>query len=617
VRTLWKKLVTALEGTTANTPAFVAVVAFVALFTPLAVVQHVRLPILAVVYAIVAFAVVGLALARARFDRGTILIVLAGLWLYFGYLGYSDYGERNYDGGEQLRYVQYIVEHKTRPPAGHCLICHHPPLYYGLGALAYAFFQATKLAPPVTGLQLYSLACHMVFVCYGAATARRLLRTRRQLHIATALIVFWPYSIENSVRVHNDTLASTFMGVATFYVVRWAQEERPGDLYVAALVTGLGLLTKSSVYVVAGAMFVLLFLRFFRARDKLRYTRRAAATGLILATALVLNARGKDSPTSKNAPLCHKILGNACDIHQVQWVENTPRTYAYLELKSFLREPYALAERDDAGRKWFWNHLLKSSLFGTHNSTPDRETAYEVNRAVAYAMNGLLLGMDGYLLLGAAVFARRRAVKRFGAALLVLGSCIAFMIGFRVLIPAPHHTDFRHIFSVVVLVSALYAATLGRARAWRPWLEQVGRWLAIPFVALSIFYFLPKHDLVIRLTTHVVHRDLALYSKLVPEGTPWDKPSNLLIEENHIVEFATPDAPTVREVDVSLDNNDRYEIELRGDEKRKIVVGPKLDKKGMVRYVERVDPPVANVRAIRVRALSGDMAYSLGHLILR
>jgi hypothetical protein len=617
VRTLKEKLSLALQGTTANTRAFAVVVAFVALFTPVAVAQHLRQPILAVVYAIVAFAVTGLSLARARFDRGTILIVLAGLWLYFGYLGYSDYGERNYDGGEQLRYVQYVVEHHHRPPASGGLVYHHPPLYYGLGALAYVFFQKTRLAPPITGLQLYSLVCHMVFIGFGVATARRLLRTRRELHVATALIVFWPYSIENSVRVHNDTLASTFMGVATFYIVRWAQKERKGDLYVAALVTGLGLLTKSSAYVVAGAMFALLFLRFFRSRDKLGYVRRAAAAGLILATALVLNAQGKDSPTAKNAPLCHKVLGNACDIHKVQWVENTPRTYAWLDLKSFLHEPYALAERDDAGRIWFWNHLLKSSLFGTHNSTPDRETAYEMNRSVAYAMNVLMLGMDGYLVLGAAAFARRRALRRFGATLLVLGSCVAFMMGFRALIPAPHHTDFRHIFSVVVLVSALYAATLGRARAWRPWLERVGRLFAIPFIALSIFYFLPKHDLVIRLTTHVVQRDLTRYSRLVPEGTPWDKPSNLLIEENHIVEFATPDAPTVSEIDVTLDNNDRYEIELRGDERRKIAVGPKLDKKGMVRYVEKIDPPVANVRAIRVRPLSGDMAYSLGHLIVK
>jgi len=297
-------------------------------------------------------------------------------------------------------------------------------------------------------------------------------------------------------------------------------------------------------------------------------------------------------------------------------VDNKPKNYLYFELKSFVQEPYAIAERDTSGRHYFWNHLIKSSLFGTHNSTPDRETAYELNRALAFGMNWLLLGMDGYLVLGAIAFARRRALKRYGVAVICLLSCIAFMAAFRVLIPAPHHVDFRHIFSSVVLVSTLYAATTGRAGDLWPGLERVGRLLAIPFVALSVVYFLPKHDLVIRLTTHVVQRDLSLYSHVVPEGTVWDKPSNLLIEENHIVEFATPAKPSVREIDVSLDNNDKYEIELFGDTRRKLVVGPKPDKKGLVRYVEKVDPPVANVRAVRVRPLSGDLAYSLGHLIL-
>jgi hypothetical protein len=219
-------------------------------------------------------------------------------------------------------------------------------------------------------------------------------------------------------------------------------------------------------------------------------------------------------------------------------------------------------------------------------------------------------------LLGAAAFARRRAIHRYGVVLLCLLSCIAFMAAFRILIPAPHHVDFRHIFSSVVLVSTLYAATAGRARLTAPWLEWAGRFLAVSFVALSIVYFVPKHDWVIKVTTHVVQRDLALYSKAVPEGTPWDKPSNLLIEENHIVEFQVPSKPTVKEVDVSFDNNDKYEVELIGDERRKLVIGPKPDKKGLMVYKEKVDPPVAHVHAVRVRPISGDLAYSMGHLIL-
>jgi len=617
VGTIVRKLLAFVRGTTWNTRVILGVLLSLSVLASLAARLHLRVYTLAVAASLSLVAVTALALRRARFDRGTILIVLGGIWLYLGYLGYTDYGERNYDGGEQLRYVQYIVEHHARPPAAYCLICHHPPLYYALGAGVYAFFERTRLAPPVTGLQLYGLVLHLVFVGFAAATVRRLVSTRRELHLATAFIVFWPYSIENAVRVHNDTLATTAMGVATFYIVRWTQGERRRDLYLAALAIGVGLLTKSNAYALVGALLALLALRFFRSRDKLRFARRGAVAALILAGALALNASGKESPTSQNGPLCHRILGNACDINRSQWVDNHLKNYLWLDLRTFLREPYALAERDGSGRAYFWNHLLKSSLLGTHNTVPDRETAYEVNRGMAYGMNVLLLGMSAYLLVGAALFARRRALRRFEAVLACLASCVAFMIGFRALIPAPHHTDFRHIASVVALVAALYAATAGRARAEGAAFEQVGRLLAIPFLALSILYFVPKHDWIIRHTTRVVQRDLAAYSKPVNEGTSWDRESNLLIEENHIVEFATPALPTVREVDVSLDNNDTYAIELRGDQTRTLTLGPTPNRKGLVHYKRAVDPPVTGVRAIRVRPLSGDGSYSLGHLIVR
>ena len=68
---------------------------------------------------------------------------------------------------------------------------------------------------------------------------------------------------------------------------------------------------------------------------------------------------------------------------------------------------------------------------------------------------------------------------------------------------------------------------------------------------------------------------LSAYSKFVAEGTPWDADSNLLFEENETVEFTVDQPRAVAEIDVTLDNNDRYEITLIGTgEPRKIYVGP-------------------------------------------
>lgn len=592
--------------------------ALMAAFTAAAVWAHLPRILIAPVEGLLLFVITGAALTRARFDRGAITLILLGLWLYFGYLGYTSFGERNYDGGPQLDYIKYIVEHHRRPPAGQCLICHHPPLYYGASALVYVFFQKTRLADPTVGIQLFGLVLFLFFLAYGAATAARLLPERRDQRLATALMVFWPYSVHNSVRLHNDSMVCAFMAAAVFYTVRWAQEARRRDLLLSAACTALALLTKSSAYVLVPVLGALLAARFFRARDKVRFTRRALAAAAILGIAVVLNARGKETPRMKDGPLCHKILGNACDIGKDLQVQNGLKNYVYLDLPRFVREPYALAHRDESGRQYFWNHLLKSSLFGTHNTIADRETSYEVNWAVAWVMNILLLGMVGYLAIGL-LMVRRRSLRRWSVVVLHVASALAFMAGFRYLIPAPHHTDFRHVFHLVILVSIAYAGTVAAfRRRERARLAAAGKILAYPFILLSVFYFLPKYNLALRLTRRVVHHDLQEVSRFVPEGTPWDKATNFFIEPNHILEFAVAGAPTARVVDVTFDNNDRYQIEIEGDTRRTLVIGPARRKvTGLARYQEKVDPPVAHVRLVRLRVLSGDMAYSMGHLILR
>jgi hypothetical protein len=341
----------------------------------------------------------------------------------------------------------------------------------------------------------------------------------------------------------------------------------------------------------------------------------------LCAGAVLLNTVGKGKAsdvTSGERWFCHKVLGNACDFHPGALVKNDPYNYVYFDLQSFLQEPYMIAEREGSGRQFFWNHLLKSSLFATHNTVPDRETTFELNRRIAGVMNALLLGMVGYLALGAAS-AKKHALRPLAVPLLTIALSILFMIGFRALVPWPHHVDFRHVFPVVIPTALLYAATVGHFGRKELVLEHVGRAMAALFLALSIVYFLPKQDAVTRWTMRSVELDLASRSRVVPEGTPWDKETNLILEANHVLSFKLAAPATVSEVDVTFDNNDKYELKLFGDgAPRRIEVGPsKKGAKGLARYVEKVSPPLAGVQRIEVRAVSGDMAYSLGHLLVK
>jgi hypothetical protein len=136
-------------------------------------------------------------------------------------------------------------------------------------------------------------------------------------------------------------------------------------------------------------------------------------------------------------------------------------------------------------------------------------------------------------------------------------------------------------------------------------------------------------------------------AKVRHERTEWDALGVQLIRFDEVLEFRLRVPRQVAYIDVSLDFNDTYDIELQGaDETRHLTIGPrsaelaakgdiemtteverpgsdakdtkKEDKpfKGLARYQRAVDPPVEGVTHIRVRPTEGDKAYSLGHLLI-
>lgn len=578
-----------------------------------------RGPIPGIALAVCAVAAFALTLRRLALDAGTIVILLATLALYVMYLGYTQYGERNYDGPAQLQYVQYIASKHAIPPPDHCFICHHPPAYYLAAAAAHAFFERTRIMNPVAGVQVASLAMFMPFVVFAVLLARRFSPEARHHRLVAALVGLWPYSFHNAVRVHNDTLVGSVMVVALYFIVRFYQEGRRRDLYLAGLSVALAVLTKSSAYAVAAILGVVVLVRLRRTLDPVRLAGRASVAFAIVVAAMLTNAARQKyhvAPGRDRGALCERVLGSACRIADQQLVGNGLKNYVYFDLPGFVAEPYLITERDETGRQLFWNDLLKTSLFGTHNVVPDRETAYELNARLARVMNVLLLAMIAWGAAGYALAGRegRRRLRPLGVCVALF---IAFAMAFRALIPAPHHNDFRHVFPLLALGAVLFAsAAASLARRWRP-LRLAGYALALPFVGLSVVYFVPKYDWAIRVTARTIPVEISALARIVPEGTPWDKNTNRIIEGNHTLELAMPPGTTVTRIDTSLDSNDRYEVRLFGrDEVRTVRLGPR-PRKGLARYVERVDPPVLAVSKVTLRPVNGDKAYSLGHLVLR
>jgi hypothetical protein len=438
-------------------------------------------PILAIVF----LSTVGVALGvlgRLRFDRRTIAIVLAGVALYADYLTYTSVSERNYDGLSHLDYIQAIAQHLRLPAMSACMACGHPPLYYVLGAAWSRSVLAGGWMPSELGLQWLSLLLFVGFVVLALLVIRSFEVAPATQWLAAALVVFWPSSVLNSVRVHNDALASPLILAAIYFTARWDRQRFPRDFWLALVASALALLTKASGYVAAATLLLFTLLQLLTTKVSRRDVARSAIALVVLGAVAVLAvvSRLEASPHR----LCQEVLGHACDGRYRPPVADTPSRFILFDLPDFIRRMDALP--DYSRPDYFWNRFAKSSLFGILPLGEDFQAArYKV---LAVAIKLLLLAMVTVCLCGA-IFLRPVPWRRYrvyaGGAVIML----IFLVAFRVRVPNEFHEDFRHVFAVLVPFCLAYALVVDRARRVSAALYWTGVGVALLMIGSSIAFF--------------------------------------------------------------------------------------------------------------------------------
>jgi len=556
---------------------------------------------------------------RLRYSYWTIAVVALALCLYALYFSYTTYGKRNFDGQAQLDYLLYFAKNLSIPPDEHCFICHHPPLYYAIAAGVHRFCKWSEVTNPDRAVQLISMVYSFALTIFSLQLMRRFTRKTWVITLLAALLMFWPYSILNSVRMHNDILLNTTCVGSLYYIVVWQQEGRLRSLILACVFAALAVLTKSSGYVMVGTILVITCYKLLLGRERLRFLIRTVPVLVVLMVTLSSHTLTRGEKPEVKMTLVQRLLGTANEIGARAFVGNEPFNYLYFDVRNFLEEPYILARRDGTGRQYFWNHLLKSSLFATHNHFPDAETSYTLNRRIAAVMNFLLLAILAFTASGV-LRMKRDSLRRYLAPMVcVFGFLIAELI-FRTLIPHSHHADFRFIHTILIPGCVACVMTLEGYRRRRSIMELVGWLLVVPFIVLSIIYYIPKLELSMKyIGPVVIEKNESELDKVIKEKTKWDEKSNTILGPDYILEIKLARSKTVAHIDTTLDHNDQYEITLHGREgDRKIVLGKsKKNLTGLARYEEVVDPPVKGVRKITLKPLSGDYMYSVGHFIVR
>jgi 4-amino-4-deoxy-L-arabinose transferase-like glycosyltransferase len=131
---------------------------------------------------------------------------------------------------------------------------HQPPLYYLLAVPFYGLFNGSLLPLRVLSVLLGSL---LLLVVYWAVEA--LVPHRPYLALgSTAFVAFLPMHLAMTAAVNNDILSELLLAVVLLLTIRYLRPEvRPGGpepevrlLVLLGVTTGLGLVTKSSLYIV-------------------------------------------------------------------------------------------------------------------------------------------------------------------------------------------------------------------------------------------------------------------------------------------------------------------------------------------------------------------------------
>ena len=90
------------------------------------------------------------------------------------------------------------------------------------------------------GLQWLSLLLSFGFVAYALLLLQSFVADSSTFLLAAALVVFWPSSVLNSVRVHNDAPASVLSLAALYFISKWDRHGAWRDFRWALTACALG-----------------------------------------------------------------------------------------------------------------------------------------------------------------------------------------------------------------------------------------------------------------------------------------------------------------------------------------------------------------------------------------
>lgn len=307
--------------------------------------------------------------------------------------------------------------------------------------------------------------------------------------IGLSLFVFWPISVVKATDVNNDMLVMAFILWSFCHTLDWYKKPVWESARNVLLIGAVAMCIKSSGMVAFAIFGVATFLLFYERRlfvkdlASKRYILLGCVCVLLSVSNTVRLYADRNEGDGRSLLVFHDIIGHP----QLWYPEDKPSYYLSFDYEKYLNVPFYNSFEDSSGRKYFWNALLKTSLFG--------EWTWQKPQ-VAISLSILFLAMTLYLFYESFYLKIKPKNMRECIFLsrVIMGLFIAMLMAFRIQFPAGCNQDMRYIYAILPIFTALYAASIQNLWQWRKtYAASFGLALYGSFTMLSIYFMLAQY----------------------------------------------------------------------------------------------------------------------------
>lgn len=422
-------------------------------------------------------------LRRLNFSIPEISLFIIWAILASWYMIYTPYNVRIFDvyqGGGHMDYIQFLKNDLIFPNPGEGWEYHQPPLYYIFASLVVAIVDNLLAVNYTEALRIFSTIIFSFFLIYACRIIRIVIKAEKLKLLLFSIVLFWPAGIIHASRIGNDGFMYLFCTAGFFHLYKWWINRKSKHFYWSLGFLFLTLLSKSSGIILAGALFGVLLNLVLRKGVKSNI-KPIVLSFVVIFVAMGINLGDNIYYASKNNSPDWLLVNVGNSISKNLKVENNFINYAYFDIPTFLTEAYTDTWNDKGGRQYFWNFLLKSSLFS------EFQFKSVFHKTLAIIMSYVLLII---LIFSIVIMFRKLKINDLYkiAPLLwfVLASIIA-LSAYRIKVPVSCNGDFRYIYPVLVASVAIYGYLLNK-KTWKvP--SNISKVLAVGFYLVSILFF--------------------------------------------------------------------------------------------------------------------------------